>query len=370
MDPLMRGEVVYSFIYDLGARVSLDRVKRVLDEVPQFPATSVQKAAPRYVELPRPLVAKFLPMEVETTIGILKVEAAARIYDIGAVTLQFRVPFQEQGLPDLHKFLNFQVAVGGEKLSLHDYAARFYVPIRAGLSGALVEPYNVRIEPEEYTAIAITEVEYTPQELMKTHRARLAALLSNEPRADKLSHKEVEDNLRFWYSYYEDDLVIVDWDYALILDKEGKYDDVLFIMELANLQLLELRTYDIYLDRILEKAYDDLDRFMSGRGLLASPASLVKDLGDARIDLIRVTETVENIGKLFGDYYLAKVYLACNERFHLREWEHAVNEKLRTLNDLYQMAAHEVEARRMLTLELLIVLLFVVDLLLIAVTFR
>jgi hypothetical protein len=358
----MRGEVVFYFIYDLGARVNLDRVKSVLDEVPQFPATSVQKAAPRYVELPRPLVVKFNPLELESTIGPMKVEAVARIYDLGAVSIQFRVPFVEQGLPDLHKYLNFLIVSGGEKLTLHDYAARFYHPIREGLRGAMVEPYNVRIEPEEYTVLAITESDYSAKELMRDHRPRLAALLSNEPRADKLSLKEVEDNLRFWYSYYEDDLVVVDWDYALIVDKGGKYDDVLFIMELANVQLLELRTYDIYLDRILEKSYEDIETFVSRRELFRSPVVLMKELSDARVDLIRVTENIENIGKLFGDYYLAKVYLALTERFHIREWEHAVNEKLKTLSELYAIAAHEVEARRALMLEALIVLLFIVDL--------
>lgn len=358
----MRGEVVCYFIYDLGGRVSLDRVKRVLDEVPAFPATSVQKAAPRYVELPRPLVAKFDPQEWETTIGALRVEAVARIYDIGAVSLQFRIPFDEPSLADVHKYLNLQIAAGGEKLSLHDHAARFFVPIREGLEGALVEAYNVRIEPEEYTVVCLTESEYTPKELLKDHRHRIAALLSNEPRADKLSVKEVEDNLRFWYSYYEDDLVVVDWDYALIVDKEGKYDDVLFVMELANLQLLELRTYDIYLDHILGKSYAELERFLRRSELFASPTSLMKELSDARIDLTRVADTIENIGKLFGDYYLAKVYVGLTERFHIAEWEHTVNEKLRTLSEMYGMAAHEVEARRTLTLEALIVLLFIADL--------
>lgn len=366
----MRGEVVFTFIFDLGARVSLERVKRVLDEVPEFPAISVQKAAPRYVELPRPLVARFDPQEVETTLGPLKVEAVARIYDLGAVSVQFRVPWTEAGLADLHKYLNLQVAVEGEKLAMREYAARFYGPIRAGLQGALVEPYNVRIEPEEYTVIAVTEAELTPKELLKDHRARLAALLSNEPRADKLSAKEVEDNLRFWYSYYEDDLVVVDWDYAFIYDREGKYEDVLFVMELANLQLLELRTYDIYLDRILERSYTELERYVGKRELLASPAQLLKELSDARIDLTRVADTIENIGKLFGDYYLAKVYVGLTERFHIPEWEHAVNEKLKSLSEMYAIAAHEVEARRMLTLEALIVLLFIVDLLFIAVTFK
>jgi hypothetical protein len=272
----------------------------------------------------------------------------------------------------VHKYLSLQVSSGGEKLSMHDYAARFFAPIRESLRSALVEPYNVRIEPEEYTVIAVTEAEHTPKELMKEpqHRARLAALLSNEPRADKLAAKEVEDNLAFWFSYYDDDLVIVDWDYAFVFDREGKYEDVLLVMELANIQLLELRTYDIYLDLILEKSYADLERFLSRRGLFETPKALMKELGDARIDITRVTDNIENIGKLFGDYYLAKVYLALTERFHIPQWEHAVNEKLKTLSELYAMATHEVEARRMFTLEVLIVLLFVVDLLLLAVFFK
>ncbi|MCA1812804.1 MAG: hypothetical protein LC624_02500 [Halobacteriales archaeon] len=366
----MRGEVVYYFVYDLGARVNLDLVKRVLDEVPEFPAVSVQKAAPRYVELPRPLVARFDPIELESTIGPLRVEAVAKVFDIGAVSLQFRVPFQEAGLQDLHKYLNLQVVVNGDKLSLLDYAARFFHPIREGLTGALIEKYFVRSEPEEYTAICVNESDYTPKDLLKEHRPRLSALLANEPRADKLSQHEVEDNLKFWYTYYDDDLVVVDWDYAFVLDKERKYEDALFVMELANVQLLELRTYDAYLDRILEKSYTDLERFVTGKGLFASPSALMKELSDARIDLTRVADSIENIGKLFGDYYLAKIYLALTHRFHIPQWERAVNEKLRTLHELYGMASHEVQARRGLTLEVLIVLLFIIDLAILAVTLR
>jgi hypothetical protein len=366
----MRGEVVYYFVYDLGARVSLDRVQRLLNEVPEFSAVSVQKAAPRYVELPRPLVARFAPMEMETPIGVLRVEATAKVFDIGAVSIQFRVPFSEPGLSDLQKYLNLQVALAGEKLTMHQFAASFFRPIRDGLKGSLVEPYNVRSEPETYTVVCVKEGDFTPKELMKEHRARLAALISNEPRADKLSPNEVEDNLKFWYTYYEDDLVVVDWDYAFIMDKEGKYEDVLFVMEMANVQLLELRTYDQYLDLVLEKAYADLERFVAGRSLFASPQPLMKELGDARIDITRVADSIENIGKLFGDYYLAKVYLALTQRFHIPEWEHAVNEKLRTLSELYAMASHEVQARRGLALEVLVVLLFVIDLLILGVTLK
>jgi len=366
----VRGEMVATFIFDLGGEVHLDRVQRILGETPEVAVVEPAKAAPKYVALPRPLAARFKPVELSTSDGPLKVAITVRIYALGAAAVRFRFPFEEQDLMGVRKYLNLQILDGGQRLSLTAYAARFYAPVRASLSGAVVEPYTVEVEPEGYSTIVLTEPPCSPQELMRDHRATLAALLDNAPEPEKLSRSEVEDNMRFWYTYYEDDLVLVDWDYSLIVDKPGQYEDVLFIMELANLQLLELRTYDAYLDRVLEKAYADLDRYVSRSAMLSRPAELVKELSEARIDLARVTDGIENIGKLFGDYYLAKVYLGLAERFHIWEWEHTVNEKLRTLNELYAMAAHEVETRRGLTLELLIVLLFVIDLVILAVTLK
>ena len=54
-------------------------------------------------------------------------------------------------------------------------------------------------------------------------------------------------------SYYEHDLVVVDWDAALVIDEPSQFDQTLYLMELANLQLAELEAYD----RILDVAHVD-----------------------------------------------------------------------------------------------------------------
>ena len=59
-------------------------------------------------------------------------------------------------------------------------------------------------------------------------------------------------------SYYENDLAVLDWDAALIVQEPGQLDEILYVLELANLQLAELEAYDRILDAALERSYRDL----------------------------------------------------------------------------------------------------------------
>ncbi len=84
------------------------------------------------------------------------------------------------------------------------------------------------------------------------------------------------------------------------------------------------------------------------------------------MDLSEATFQVDNISKLWGDWFLGKVYRACSRKFELESWRHTVADKMEDLSEIYQVAQAEFEGRRMLLLEVLVVLLFVIDVLLIA----
>jgi hypothetical protein len=158
-------------------------------------------------------------------------------------------------------------------------------------------------------------------------------------------------------SYYEDDLIVVDWDAALLVDQRQDFDETLHIMELANLQLAELEAYDRLLDDALERAYRDL------RGSpLRRRANVISDLRELRIDLARLSDELSNITKFFGDWHLARLYQTISTRFHLAEWHRSVDEKLKALDDLYAILRHDQNNRWMLILEATIVLLFIIDL--------
>jgi hypothetical protein len=191
----------------------------------------------------------------------------------------------------------------------------------------------------------------------RANRRAVASLLTQEPDLDRLSKQEAEESTGRYLSYYEHDLVVVDWDAALIVDERRNFDETLYVMELANLQLAELEAYDRILDGSLERAYRDLTlRPSRGR------ANMLRELRELRIDLTRFSDELSNITKFFGDWHLARLYENISARFHLADWHRTIDGKLKTLDDLYQLLNHDRINRWMLILELTIVLLFVIDL--------
>jgi hypothetical protein len=185
----------------------------------------------------------------------------------------------------------------------------------------------------------------------------VAALLTQEPEIDRLSHQESEESTQRAISYYEHDLVVVDWDAALIIDKPNCFDEPLYVMELANLQLAELEAYDRLLDDALERSYRDL-----GVQGIRSRRDVMRELRELRIDLARFSDELQNITKFFGDWHVARIYEAIAARFHLSDWHRTIEEKVKTLDDLYQLARSDQQNRWMLMLEIAIVVLFIIDL--------
>jgi uncharacterized Rmd1/YagE family protein len=67
---------------------------------------------------------------------------------------------------------------------------------------------------------------------------------------------------------------------------------------------------------------------------------------------------------------LAKIYENIAARFHLGDWHRTIDEKLETLDNLYQMLNQDRMNRYMLMLEVTIVLLFIIDLVLLVMGFK
>ena len=89
---------------------------------------------------------------------------------------------------------------------------------------------------------------------------------------------------------------------------------------------------------------------------------MLAELRDIRIDMARLSDELSNITKFFGDWHLARVYQHLSARFHLGDWQKAIDEKLKTLDELYQILKQDQNNRLMLWLEVMIVVLFIIDL--------
>src|SRR6185503_20471503 len=163
-----------------------------------------------------------------------------------------------------------------------------------------------------------------------------------------------------YFSYYDTDIVVIDWDAALIVDEPRYFDEVLYIMELANLQHAELEAYDRILDAAVDRSYRDLSSTSRLRG--RTTTTVQRELREIRVDLAGLSDELSNITNFFGDWHLARIYKHLADRFHLADWHHTIDDKLKTLDDLYQILRADQNNRTMLVLELTIVLLFVIDL--------
>ena len=195
------------------------------------------------------------------------------------------------------------------------------------------------------------------EDWLRTQRREVAALLTQEPDIDHLSSQEADESTGRFLSYYEHDLVVVDWDAALIMDQAENFDETLYVMELANLQLAELEAYDRMLDEALVRSYRDL-----GERRARARSEVLRELRDIRIDLARFNDELSNITKFFGDWHLARVYLGARDRFYLDQWRTSVEQRLAQLDKLYSVAHSEMNEQRMLWLEIIIVIFFAIDL--------
>jgi hypothetical protein len=355
-----KGEVVYIYAFDVAYEMVRQPVRELLGQpVAQF-VVDASKRSPRHLFFYRPQMVRLPPLERIGPGGQLRIERVVKLLPVGAISITIRVPFEVERIEDLVGYHDLQFSNG----SLHEEVRRLAEEVRQELSPYYIRPIPQLAEEEAYTVFCIESPLLTEdgtalnaEQWWRVNRRPLASLLTQEPDIDHLSRQEAEESTGRYLSYYEHDLVVVDWDAALIIDEKQNFDETLYVIELANLQLAELEAYDRILDNSLERSYRDLSS-PSTRGR----ANMLRELRELRIDLARFSDELSNITKFFGDWHLARIYENISARFHLADWHKTLDGKLKTLDDLYQLLNHDRTNRWMLGLEITIVLLFVIDL--------
>ncbi len=299
------------------------------------------------------------PTERIGPLGPVRVERTVKLLPVGAISISIHVPFEVDHIEDLVVYHDLEFSNG----SLQEEVRRLADEIRKELAPWSLKP-NPKLEDEEaYTVFCLDtlrreggERDERSEDWLAKHRRKVAALLTQEPDGERLSLQESDESTNRYLSYYQSDLLVIDWDSALLIDEEKNFDETLYILELANVQLAELEAYDRLLDDALERAYRDLAKPIRNR------PQVIRELRELRIDLSRFSDELSNITKFFGDWHLARIYQNISARFHLTDWHRTLDDKLKTLDELYQLLQHEQNNRVMLILEVMIVLLFVLDL--------
>jgi len=358
----LSGEIVYMYAFDVAYEMTRTPVRELLGHpVGEF-AVDASKRSPRQLFFYRPQMVRLPTQEKFGPRGPIRLERTIKLLPVGAISITVRIPFTVNQIEDLVCFHDLKFSDGSW---LYDEVRDLAEQVRRELTNYYIRPVDRLGDEEAYTVFCFKAPlnddngqTIKAEEWFQQNRRQISSLLTEEEDVDRLSDQESDESSAKYLSYYENDIVVLDWDAAIIVDEPRFFDETLYIMELANLHLAELEAYDKILDDAVEKSYRDLQvkRF---RGI--SIGGVQRELREIRVDLARLSDELSNITKFFGDWHLARIYQSLGQRFHLNDWHKAIDEKLKTLDDLYQIIRADQNNRWMLVLEATIVLLFVLD---------
>ena len=352
----MKGEVVYLYAFDVANEIILPRVPKVLSEKP-FPfEIRMDRTLPKDMPLYQPLAIEPPPLSAQ--LHGAPVRLLIRIYDVGVVTVMMRVAFAVRTLADLMPFHNAKLENGQ---TLDAVALKLCRDVCDNLTASMVARTEIPPAAEAYTVFCLTDLDGAQDATawLAGERRAVAGLLT-ETGAEHLSEAQVTEVLRIQRSFENTDLAVIDWDAALVVDLTGYADDVLYALELANLQLEEFRMMDRRLDLYLDRAYEHLEHRRMAMFGVANKT--LRHLRRFRVDVAKLTDEVTHITKFFGDWHLARVYLGARDRFYLDQWRNSVEQRLAQLDKLYSVVHSDMNEQRMLWLEIIIVIFFAIDL--------
>jgi hypothetical protein len=339
------------FVYDVADAVDLRQVRTVRGAgSARAPLQLRREASSEFIQYPiAPLIVQLPDLEGYGA------KVRIKIFDYGVVSIRLSVPFAG---------------------SWNDYAALsrrlrrdtgLEAAARAALDDVLVEiaatlddPHEPQIEDYFVLEVEAFDRPLTARELTTDLGSPLTQLLLFEERA--LVAAEQTEALRVAFSYYDDDLVIVQWDAAFIYDPAEGGEATMDILEFANSQLVEFRTYDARLDEELDAIYAlepgrSTRTFQRGRES-ADRADRVRFL---LVDILELTDRTSNALKIIGDAYYARLYRAASSRLGLADWQRQIDAKLRSVSEIYRVFQDQAQYARSEFLEIIVIVLIAVE---------
>ncbi|MBC7770935.1 MAG: hypothetical protein H7210_00435 [Pyrinomonadaceae bacterium] len=364
--PRVKGTCLCLFAHDLALAIDLDHAERIVagraENTGQRELIRHTRRAPQYFQFkPSPLriTSPGKSFEVGGCQTLASVDAV--VYDFGAVSITYAVPFEGTlvDLMELSSEMYVHAALQADSRLRAEAMLETLTPaLRKPELSALVEDYYIfLLEPVADVAGFLME-----------HRRMLAQIL----RAEKapLSAQQVDEAMESHMSYGMQDAAIIDWHAAILIDADPQ--DAHMALEFANVELLEMRHLDDRLDVALDDVHELLERDVkggAGGGLVeywkrrswpfrpfTRPFAVdLRRVSQLQMESSMLFEGVNNALKLLGDQYLAKVYRDAARRLHLPEWDASILRKLGALESIYEKLADRQTNRRMEVLEWIII---------------
>jgi hypothetical protein len=347
----LRGSVSILALYDVCEEIRLKELPPFIRGKVVTP--SFKHPAPEYVRFERPPVIEAIePITIQSG---ERFDAALQYYDYGVISLLLRFPFtcDWKGLQEL--------AARWVSSTTFDELSRQIVRERvSAIRPALVRPYETWLDEDYSVFHVLSGPEMEPAAKIIAKRGQeIAQIVRGE--TGELSESERAEVMQTSMSYYPNDLTVVGWNAAFVLDTEQGGEATRLLLEYANSQLLQFRHYDELLTRELREVY----RFIERRaGVLAGwrmrPAAT--RLRTIVLEVTELTERTTAALKFVGDMFTARLYKMCVARIGVSDFQALVADKLRTAEELYSVMIDQFQQARGFVLELMVVIILIIEL--------
>jgi hypothetical protein len=348
------GTLTALYLFDVAESIDLARLRDLLG------AGSEARLAPK---TPTPAYVQYQvpPLVIDgDSIGLPTIDdfsARLKFFDYGVVSLALSRPFGGDW-PDAVRYGQEYIENASLETRAEEAIRQIVTRCRTAMS---------RLRPawlaEDYLVVAVHDLDGRPDAdaLIARRGEQITQLVRGEAQA--LSRQEQDEVLRARLSYLANDLVVATWNAAFVYDTEAGGAAALELFEFANSQLLEFRYYDALLDAELGRIYPKLQRTSWWGNIVGRRATrTANELHSLFIDVNEITDRTENALKIVGDIYAARVLALVSARLGVERWKQSVEEKLKTLDDIYRFVVEQVSISRGQFLEIVVVVILILEL--------
>lgn len=352
---IRKGAIFVYRAFDVAEEIDLPRVEQILSAEPARGRLRLARSG-RSAFIIRNAPVSLGLGETEVRLGNepVRLETFAKVWDYGVISFVFQLPIPTGAAwSDL---LALAALIEAET-KLSEIAARRSRELSATLREAMQAPHEWHVF-EDYTIYFLEQIDGIARATDLIDRVDIPALILAEPN-EKLGEITQHAILESLYQYGENDLAIIDWNSAVIVEPSGQRD-LPDVLEFALTHLLEVRYYDDLLDNRLRMLYDSIER-RRARMLRAGYSQLSHEASSRYIEFSELIERVDNSLKVVGDLYLATIFRAAARRFRLPDWQSSITRKMNLLAQVSELLQGEVNVRRSHWLELTIILLILFE---------
>ena len=360
---LLRGCFRLLFLYDVAEAIDLRRLRELLGPRGGPVKDVFPRRTPEYVRFEQaPIIEHIEPVNLG---GGQRIACSLKYYSFAALVVQLEIPFEGDW-----SAVVAQASRWMDASEIDSHAREIGRRHLEQVPSAIIRPTQDWL----YESYFITNLEQVLKpggepakgaELLADHASEIGQLVRGEftPLAPKTSAEILEASI----SYYPTDLVVVGSTAAVIYDRADDATATFQVLEYAKMQLLEFRYYDGLMTQLLSEVYDALE---TKRNLLWQRWSLPRDaerFNTIRLDVMELTERIDNAIKFVSDVYYARVYRIAAARLGVSEYRNLVDEKLRTMGELYDFMVDQFNESRSFVLELAVAVMALLDVILFAI---